>query len=67
MEAGFSVEYGHYDVNRVLRWIPGDPERGWIGEAKRAQLKDGVKIRTFRCPECGYLESYAPTESEAEA
>jgi hypothetical protein len=40
------------------QWYPGEPEASfWMG----LKLNKGVAVivSTFRCPSCGYLESYA--------
>ena len=40
-------------------WIEGAPEKSfWIGIKTRGRRK--LKIETWRCGRCGYLESYAP-------
>ena len=47
-EGGFSQQ----------NWHPGQPKKSfWTGlKMNRDQL---VPVTTFRCPKCGYLESYA--------
>lgn len=44
---------------RILpSWQPGKPEKSfWKGLKKK---KTRYPIATFRCEDCGYLESYAP-------
>jgi acetone carboxylase gamma subunit len=42
----------------VPTWVQGEPERSiWMG----LKLGDrrNLEVRTYRCPECGLLESYA--------
>jgi len=39
-------------------WYPGDPAKSWLGTYK-VDTKQLIPIRTFRCPNCGYIESYA--------
>lgn len=62
-KCGKPMEEGHV-VDRsdsgyvVSAWISGSPERGIFGGLK-TMGKDQIEIRTFRCVECGYLESYA--------
>ena len=43
-------------------WVPGEPERSfWTGiKMTKDQI---VPVITFRCPSCGYLESYAIPKS----
>ena len=36
-------------------WIPGAPWKGFKLKKPKPLL-----VSTFRCPRCGYLESYAP-------
>lgn len=58
MEPGFMVDAMHGGIT-TARWCPGVPERSfWIGIKQRV-LKRAVAVSTFRCPRCGYLESYA--------
>ncbi len=61
MECGLIADltYGSYAQQH---WYPGVPTPSiWTGlEVKREQA---VAVTTRRCPQCGYLESYAiPTE-----
>jgi predicted RNA-binding Zn-ribbon protein involved in translation (DUF1610 family) len=42
-------------------WIAGPVEKGWLGSIK-LRGKTLVDITTYRCPSCGYLESYAPQQ-----
>lgn len=60
MDAGFMFDVSHGAI-RQSRWVPGKPEAGfWTGEVTMTQADRGLRITTFRCPRCGYLESYAP-------
>jgi len=45
-------------------WTPGEPQPSlWTG--LKVERKDRViPVTTFRCPNCGYLESYAIPESQ---
>jgi hypothetical protein len=57
MEEGF-VKDETYGAVRPSKWMEGEPETSfWTGTKTRG--KKQVQIRTFRCPHCGYLESYA--------
>jgi hypothetical protein len=59
MAQGFQYDTG-YGVIQVARWVPGLPQKGWLtGEVRSSQTKQGLPITIFRCPTCGYLESYA--------
>jgi Domain of unknown function (DUF6487) len=59
MEPGFVIDktYGE-DYSSPPEWAEGAPEPSfWTG----VKLKDKQRhpVSTFRCPSCGYLESYA--------
>jgi hypothetical protein len=57
MEQGYIPDRvsGWYDPTK---WFAGELVRGMLGGVKRAKSKPLV-VRTYRCPQCGYLESYA--------
>jgi len=56
METGFLLDVAQ--GVRQQRWYPGIPEKRFFGDlnVKRDQL---IYVMTYRCPSCGYLESYA--------
>jgi hypothetical protein len=57
MEEGFILDstYGGRDQST---WIQGPPEFGrWTGVKVRGRVM--LPVTTYRCPKCGYLESYA--------
>ncbi len=59
MELGVIIDVGPGAVTQS-GWVDGVPEKSiWTGGLK---LKGRVRIPviTYRCPPCGYLESYAP-------
>ena len=61
MEPGYvlALREGGYSKQH---WYPGEPKKSfWTGlKLNGDQL---VPVQTFRCPKCGYLESYAlPTK-----
>jgi formate-dependent nitrite reductase cytochrome c552 subunit len=56
MEEGVIIDWGHSNYIRVASWAAGIPEKRFWGGLK---VKDSIPLRTFRCPACGYLESYA--------
>jgi hypothetical protein len=56
MQEGYMPEASQSRVGRS-RWVGGPPDVGIFGLNLKG--KDVVEIRTFRCPGCGYLESYA--------
>jgi predicted Zn-ribbon and HTH transcriptional regulator len=58
MEEGFVLDNAHA-ARLQSEWVQGAPEEGWFGNVKlKGRLQ--LSIATFRCPKCGYLESYAP-------
>ena len=57
MEEGFIAD-STYGATVVPRWVAGPPEQSfWRGT--KTDGKDKHSVVTYRCPRCGYLESYA--------
>jgi hypothetical protein len=54
MQEGFPIDRGGPTVGE---WVEGPREYGWLG--LRWMRKRRLPITTYRCPACGYLESYA--------
>ncbi|MCE7974237.1 MAG: hypothetical protein DYG92_07945 [Leptolyngbya sp. PLA1] len=62
MVKGFLSDLGHHNTVRLPRWCEGEPRASWLsGEAKSSQVKEGVKVVAYRCPECEALRLYAPS------
>lgn len=59
MESGFIIDKGIPTGSvSAPEWADGAPERSfWTGLKLRGRERHPVT--TFRCPTCGYLESYA--------
>lgn len=57
MEEGFIVDSGHYNSEMVSTWMEGQPDERWWG--LKTGSKEKLKVSTYRCTACGYLESYA--------
>jgi hypothetical protein len=58
MEMGFLLELSHGYQRGVTRWIAGSPEKTiWMG--LRLDGRSAHDVQTFRCRDCGFLESYA--------
>ncbi|MEK6256326.1 MAG: PF20097 family protein, partial [Chloroflexota bacterium] len=57
MKKGFTVD-SSYGANLVQKWMLGIPRRSLLFGVmvKRSKL---IPVRTYRCVNCGYLESYA--------
>lgn len=57
MEEGFIPDYSQHAVT-VASWQEGEPQKSfWRGV--KTDYENQIRIRTFRCVKCGYLESYA--------
>jgi hypothetical protein len=62
MDQGFVADFTQSGT-QVACWVEGPPEKSfWSGT--RAPAAKRLPIGTFRCPSCGYLESYARPEFE---
>jgi hypothetical protein len=60
MVQGFVADFAHGQVV-VSTWVEGPPEKSfWSGT--KVPRDRCVPIGTFRCADCGYLESYAHPE-----
>lgn len=58
MEAGFVVDHGHANATQEQEWVEGAVVKSfWRGIHTKG--RDTHKVVTYRCPRCGYLESYA--------
>lgn len=57
MQAGFVLS-NYQSYGAVASWIEGLPQYGPLG-GLRFRGKPRTPIMTYRCPACGYLESYA--------
>ena len=61
MDLGYVADVTHAGYQQQ-QWTPGVPERSfWTG--LKAKKEQSVPIVTLRCPDCGYLESYASRKS----
>ncbi len=57
MEQGFTVDQG-YGTTTVPKWVAGVPRTSmWTGLELRGLRP--MDVTTYRCRQCGYLESYA--------
>ena len=58
MVGGYVVDKAHCSGPTLSHWYQGWPEKSrWLGQW--FSRKNPFVIRTYRCSECGYLESYA--------
>lgn len=61
MEGGFLLDKSQPWGGHPIRWCPGTPQWSkWSSGVRSSQLATGRRILSYRCPACGYLESYAP-------
>lgn len=59
MEAGFLLDHQAHASGTQSAWIDGAPERSiWTGIKLKGHQR--LPVTTYRCPKCGFLESYAP-------
>lgn len=65
MRQGFVVEVARSRAYPNT-WIEGAPEEHYLRGLKM-KGRDTYPISTFRCPACGYLESYAHESAGGEA
>jgi formate-dependent nitrite reductase cytochrome c552 subunit len=57
MEEGFIKDEGYGTVH-AGKWVEGPPEKSfWTGT--KTHGRNQVQVLTYRCADCGYLESYA--------
>ncbi len=63
MIRGFISDEGHPNSVNLPRWCEGDPKPGFasFGDATRSQVRAGLRVVAFRCPECEALRLYAPS------
>jgi len=58
MEPGFVLDQTYGGIAQSA-WVDGLPERSfWTGVKLKGHHR--LPVTTYRCPACGYLESYAP-------
>jgi hypothetical protein len=57
MEQGYLLDHT-YGAQVAGEWVEGPPQASfWTGLSLRG--REHIPITTWRCPTCGYLESYA--------
>lgn len=56
MESGFILDTG-YGHSSATTWVEG--ELGLRPWTTQIEGRDRYSVNTYRCPGCGYLESYA--------
>ncbi|MEJ7863322.1 MAG: hypothetical protein WKF90_16955 [Pyrinomonadaceae bacterium] len=65
MVEGFTVDYDYGSI-RPSDWVEGQPIKSsfWCGGTK-INDKQVFVTKTYRCSDCGFLESYATEEGSA--
>jgi len=63
MEQGFVLD-NTYGARIVSHWSAGQPKKSFWTGTKLSEEKQ-IPIGTFRCKNCGYLESFARPEFDA--
>ena len=58
MEQGFLIDVGH-GKTAVPKWAAGEADSSFWSSGLKLRGKDQLPVTTFRCRQCGYLESYA--------
>ncbi|HXH70492.1 MAG TPA: PF20097 family protein [Pyrinomonadaceae bacterium] len=57
MNDGFIADVG-YGTIQPSRWVKGEPVKSfWTGT--KVSDKEKYAVKTYRCTNCGYIESYA--------
>ena len=68
MELGYLVEHGHMSGRRevltVPHWAPGRPVKYTVSMKGTPKPPRRMRVDTYRCSGCGYLESYAIQSAE---
>ena len=57
MVLGFIPEFSHR--SSVSFWVEGEPEHSFWAAGVKIPDDKIIDIVPYRCPECGFLESYA--------
>lgn len=57
LQEGFLVDHS-YAMTLQQRWVPGEPKNKLLGIGG-VKVEDAFLVATWRCPQCGKLESFA--------
>ncbi len=62
MERGYQLDHSH-GGQVAGEWVEGAPRKSfWTGLSTSG--RQHIEITAWRCPQCGYLESYAVSASQ---
>jgi hypothetical protein len=68
MVAGFIRDRAAGGANLQSKWVEGMPTPSvWFDERVELEGRAPAPVTTFRCVDCGYLESYAMTTRDRES
>ena len=59
MEQGVTFTASHSAVVGRALWVAGQTRRNWLGRLVVPKGKC-YEVVSYRCPQCGYVESYCP-------
>lgn len=65
MTEGYILDLGHYNARSATAWVSGTPRKAFLGGLSLTDTQQ-YTIQSFRCVDCGYLESYAREASVTE-
>ena len=65
MERGFIPDFADGGKRLVHHWFAGAAKKSFWGGTKKPKTEP-IPLAAFRCKACGYLETYARAEFEAE-
>ena len=57
MEQGFILDRTHGAVLSA-EWVGGTPEKSAFAGIRKLRKRPRFLVMSYRCPKCGYLESY---------
>ena len=66
MAVGYLFDAFGYDVGKQSTWVEGMPARSWLSGLMKTRGRTTLRVQTYRCARCGYLESFAPEPETVE-
>ena len=63
MESGFILDTVFLGTPFQSKWVEGEPKYSWLVPGLTLRSRRVRKVITYRCQECGFLESYARHEA----
>ena len=59
LEVGFIADRGDYNATQPAQWASGEPSRSFWTKGSMRPGERRLEITTYRCRDCGRLESFA--------